>query len=73
MEKIINEEMIIAFMQEHNLQAKELCKMCKMPIGTLTKILNNDLDYDFIYILRIANVMNIDFRELLAGWDKTKS
>lgn len=67
MKRIIDETKIIKFMKDNNLQAKEFCKMCRVPEKALAKILINDLNYDFRYIIRIANVMNIDFRELIIG------
>lgn len=67
MEKIIDDTKIFNFIQENNLTPKEFCKRCRVPLTVLDKIKNNDLNYNIVYLLRIAKVMDIDFRVLIIG------
>ena len=67
MEKIIDDTKIFNFIQENNLTHKEFCKRCRVPLTVLDKIKNNDLNYNIVYLLRIARVMDIDFRVLIIG------
>lgn len=67
MEKIIDDTRIFKYIEKNDFTPKEFCKKCRVPLTVLNKIKNNDLNYNFIYILRIAKVMDIDFRELIIG------
>lgn len=56
---MININIILNYINEHNLSKKEFAKLCNISRTTLYKLLNNDANITLCTIIRIAKATNI--------------
>ena len=64
MKKLIKTEMIEDYMQKNKISKTQLCKMCKISIKTLNKILANNINIDILAFFKIAKVLNIKVHQI---------
>ena len=62
---MINTELIIKFMKDNKLNKTQFCKILKMDIRMLNRILNNDLSVNLKYFEKIVVYMKVKFSDLL--------
>ncbi|MGN0960988.1 MAG: helix-turn-helix domain-containing protein [Christensenellales bacterium] len=63
MEKI-NIKLIENFIKENHLTKSKFCKMCKIGLSTLNKILANSENFRIVALFKIAKVLNIYIYQL---------
>lgn len=64
MEKIMKIEMIEDFMTQNKLSKTKFCKICKISVSTLNKILNNQTNVGIVALFKICRVMKIQICNL---------
>lgn len=64
MKDIIKTEIIENFIQENNISKTQFCKLCKINLKTLNKILSNNTDFGVIALFKIAKVMKIQVYQI---------
>ena len=64
MEKIMKIEMIEDFMTQNKLSKTKFCKICKISVSTLNKILNNQTNVGIVALFKICRVMKIEICNL---------
>ena len=62
---LVKIDLIKKFMKENKLSIKSFSKDCGIGIGSLRYILSDKCNFCFKNLIKIARVMNIDFRKLL--------
>ena len=60
-----NYEIIIEYMNKNNLSKTQFCKQCKISIYTLNKMLNGNLNINSLLGLKVYNLLNIKFNDLI--------
>lgn len=55
----IKSDKIVEFMKENNYDKKKLCTNAGISKRELDKILNNDFDFKFVSLVKLANFFNI--------------
>ena len=64
MGKLIKTEIIESYMQGNNLSKTQFCKLCKISIGTLYRLLSNDINVELISFFRISKVIDIQIHQM---------
>ena len=64
MKDLIKAEIIERYLQENNISKTKFCKLCKINIKTLNKILSNNTNFELIALFRIANVINVQVYQM---------
>ena len=59
MKNTIKTEIIEKFMLENKISKTKFCKMCKIGLNTLNKIMNNDYNFEIIALFKIARVIKL--------------
>lgn len=59
MKNTIKTEIIENFMLENKISKTKFCKMCKISLRTLNKIIANDNNFEIIALFKIARVIKI--------------
>ena len=57
MKNTIKTEIIENFMLENKISKSKFCKMCKISLSTLNKIMTNDDNFGIIELFKIARVL----------------
>ena len=63
-EKYFKTELIENYIKENKISKIEFCKRCKLSIGTLNKVLSNQLNFKLNAIFKIARVLNIEIKDI---------
>lgn len=61
---MFNNDLINNYIKEQGLSKQKFCKMCKISVGTLNKVLLNKDNVGIIALFKIARVLNIRICEL---------
>ena len=64
MKNTIKIEIIEKFMTENNISKTKFCKMCKISTHTLSKIMDNDFNFEIIALFKIAKVIKIEVYQM---------
>lgn len=64
MKNTIKTELIENFINAKHLTKSKFCKMCKISLSTLNKILANGENFRIIALFKIAKVLNIHIYQL---------
>ena len=64
MNNTINVEIIEKFMLENNISKTKFCKMCKISLNTLNKIMANNFNFEIIALFRIARIIKIEVYQM---------
>ena len=59
MKNKINIEIIEKFIKENKISKTAFCKMCKISLSTLNKIMTNDDSFRIIALFKIAKVIKV--------------
>ena len=59
MKNTIKTEIIEKFMLENKISKTKFCKMCKISLSTLNKIMANDESFGMVALFKIARVIKI--------------
>ena len=57
-------ELIENFIKENGWSARKFCKECKITMSTCLKILNQQTNFNFNSLFKIAKVMNLQISDL---------
>lgn len=60
----IKAEIFLDYMKEQGFSKKAFCAKCKISYGTLQKILNNDWNFRFTALFRIARVIKVEVYQM---------
>lgn len=63
MNNAVNTKMIYDYIKDNNLSKTEFCKLCKIGVSTLNRIMTNN-NFNLISIFRIAKTMRVKVCEL---------
>ena len=64
MKNTIKTELIENFIKDNNLSKSKFCKMCKISLSTLNKIMTNSGNFRIIALFKIARVLKIQVFEM---------
>ena len=64
MEKIINTDLILEYLKKEKLSKTKFCKLCGINIISFNKILNNQMNYRTLILLKIARQINIPMHKI---------
>ncbi len=64
MKETIKIEIIKNFMIENKISKTKFCKMCKITLNTLNKIMANDFNFEIIALFKIAKVIKIQVYQM---------
>ena len=64
MQNTIKTEIIKNFMIENKISKTKFCRMCKISLSTLNKILNNDHKFRIIALFKIARVIKVQVYQM---------
>lgn len=67
MSAIIKTELINNYLIENKLSKTAFCKLCKISVSTLNKILANDNNIGTIALFKIARMLNIRICDLFTA------
>jgi len=65
MEQLIKTELITEYIKNHNMGKNAFCKLCKISVGTLNKILSNSTNIRILALFKIARVLNMEICNFL--------
>ncbi len=60
----INIKLIENYIKEKNLTKIKFCKICKISLGTLNKIMTNNKNFSIVTLFKIAKILNIQIYQL---------
>ncbi len=60
----INTDLIKSYLHKNKLSKKHFCKLCRIGISTLNKILNNQRNFRINALFKISMVMNLQVYKL---------
>lgn len=64
MKERIKTEIFLNYMEKEGLSKTAFCKKCKISYHTLQKILNNDWNFRFTALFRIARVIKVEVYQM---------
>lgn len=63
MKQIINVSIIAGFMFKNKMNEKEFCDFCDVPYPLISRIIFNDYDFNFKFLLQIAEKIGVDIKQ----------
>ena len=70
MKQIINVDIIAGFMFKNRMKEKEFCDFCKIPYPLISRMIFNDYDFNFMFLLQIAEKIGVDLKQLFIWFPK---
>ena len=61
---IIKIDKIYQYMTKYNITENEFCERCSIPHHSISFLLNRDYNIPILYLIRIANVLQVDIKDL---------
>ena len=64
MTQIINVEKIAGFMFKNKMKEKKFCDFCNVPYPLVSRIIFNDYNFNFKFLLQIAEKIGVGVKDL---------
>ena len=65
MKTLVKKELIDEYIRKNKLTKTQFCKLCNVDIRTLRNIYSGDIDFQIIFLFRVARRLNVGIGQLL--------